>query len=95
MRDVRTKAETPLHRAAAYADEQTIEYLIKNGADKEAKDANGDTPLSWASEHLRPRSILCLLTYGSHYISTDYINKRVEWLSCKSMFGLINRFSID
>lgn len=32
MRDVRTRGETPLHRAAAYADEQTIEFLIKNGA---------------------------------------------------------------
>ena len=58
MRDVRTKGETPLHRAAAYADEKTISYLIENGADKTAKDANGNSPLSWASEHLRPGAIL-------------------------------------
>lgn len=32
MLDVRTKEETPLHRAAAYADEKTIIYLIENGA---------------------------------------------------------------
>ncbi|HUM47031.1 MAG TPA: ankyrin repeat domain-containing protein, partial [Chitinophagales bacterium] len=31
MRDVRTKGETPLHRAAAYADEKTISYLIEHG----------------------------------------------------------------
>ncbi|MBK8505912.1 MAG: ankyrin repeat domain-containing protein [Saprospiraceae bacterium] len=68
MRDVRTKGETPLHRAAAYADEQTIEYLINHGADKEAKDASGDTPLSWASWHLRPGRILSLLTFGEHRI---------------------------
>ncbi|MCF0054992.1 ankyrin repeat domain-containing protein [Dyadobacter sp. CY356] len=68
MRDVRTKGETPLHRAAAYADEQTIQFLIESGADKEAKDVNGDTPLSWASEHLRPGIILSLLTYGQHRI---------------------------
>jgi len=68
MRDVRTKGETPLHRAAAYADEKTIHFLITNGANKEAKDANGDSPLSWASEHLRPGSILALLAYGEHNI---------------------------
>jgi ankyrin repeat protein len=68
MRDVRTKGETPLHRAAAYADERTIEYLIEHGADKEAKDANGDSPLSWASEHLRPGRILSLLCYGEYTI---------------------------
>ena len=38
MRDVRTKGETPLHRAAAYADERTIQFLIDNGADKKAKE---------------------------------------------------------
>ncbi|MDY8137788.1 ankyrin repeat domain-containing protein [Aquimarina sp. 2201CG5-10] len=68
MRDVRTKGETPLHRAAAYADERTIDFLIKHGADKEAKDAHGDSPLSWASEHLRPGSILALLAFGEHRI---------------------------
>lgn len=34
MRDVRTKGETPLHRAEAYADEKTITYLIEHGADE-------------------------------------------------------------
>ncbi|MGZ3844822.1 MAG: ankyrin repeat domain-containing protein [Flavisolibacter sp.] len=66
MRDVRTKGETPLHRAAAYADEKTITYLLEHGADKTAKDVNGDSPLSWASEHLRPGAILSLLAYD-HY----------------------------
>ena len=50
MRDVRTKGETPLHRAAAYGDETMIRYLLENGADKQARDANGDSPISWASE---------------------------------------------
>ena len=69
MRDVRTKGETPLHRAAAYADEKTISYLIEHGADKTSKDANGNSPLSWASEHLRPGAILSLLCYGNYRIS--------------------------
>lgn len=38
-------------------------YLIEHGADKTAKDANGDSPLSWASEYLRPGNILSLLAY--------------------------------
>lgn len=72
MRDVRTKGETPLHRAAAYADEQTISYLIENGADKTAKDAHGNSPLSWASEHLRPGKILSLLSYDGFQISDKH-----------------------
>jgi uncharacterized protein len=68
MRDVRTKGETPLHRAAAYADAKTISYLIEHGADKTARDANGDSPLTWASEHLRPGVILSLLSFGDHRI---------------------------
>jgi ankyrin repeat protein len=72
MRDVRTKGETPLHRAAAYADELTIKYLIQNGADKEAKDVHGNSPMSWASEHLRPGAILSLLSYGPHQVGVAH-----------------------
>ncbi len=78
MRDVRTKGETPLHRAAAYADERTISYLIENGADKEARDANGDSPLSWASEHLRPGTILSLLAYGNYRIGESHKIKNIS-----------------
>ena len=72
MRDVRSKGETPLHRAAAYADEKTIKYLIDNGANLEARDASGDSALSWASMHLRPGSILGLLSFGNHFISEGH-----------------------
>jgi uncharacterized protein len=71
MRDVRTKGETPLHRAAAYADAPIIEYLIDKGADRAARDAHGDSPLSWASAHLRPGSILALLAFGPHTIGEN------------------------
>jgi len=69
MRDVRTKGETPLHRAAAYGDEAMISYLLEHGADKEARDAHGNSPISWASEHLRPGSILKLLAFEPHFVS--------------------------
>ena len=64
MRDVRTRAETPLHRAAAYGTEKTIQLLLDAGARLDAKDMNGDSPLTWASWHLRPRTILRMLCYG-------------------------------
>jgi ankyrin repeat protein len=68
MRDVRTRGETPLHRAAAYGDAATIDFLLAHGADKTARDAHGASPLTWASEHLRPGAILALLAYGPHRI---------------------------
>ncbi len=71
MRDVRTKGETPLHRAAAYADAPLIAYLLAHGADREARDAHGDSPLTWASEHLRPGAILSMLAFGEHAISEE------------------------
>jgi uncharacterized protein len=68
MRDVRTRAETPLHRAAAFASEETIQLLIDAGAKLDAKDMNGDSPLSWASWSFRPDSILRKLCYAGHVI---------------------------
>ena len=71
MRDCRTKGETPLHRAAAFGTERTIELLVQAGAKVDAKDMNGDTPLSWASWYLRPDAILRKLCYGEFFIHQD------------------------
>jgi ankyrin repeat protein len=65
-RDVRTRGETPLHRAAAYASQETILLLLGAGADPTIRDANGDSPLSWASWHQRPKSIIDLLMAQSN-----------------------------
>ncbi len=65
-RDVRTRGETPLHRAAAYASEETLQLLLSATADRTMRDANGDSPQSWASWHWRPRSIIDLLDPGQH-----------------------------
>src|SRR5271165_4820061 len=71
MRDCRTKGETPLHRAAAFAGEETIQLLLDYGAKREATDANGDSPLGWASWYLRPDTILRKLCYGPFSIRPD------------------------
>ena len=72
MRDCRTKGETPLHRAAAFGDEEAIQLLLDGGAVIDAKDMNGETPLSWASWYARPIPILRRLCYGPHRIRPDY-----------------------
>lgn len=68
MRDCRTKGETPLHRAAAFGSVEAIEMLLKAGAVIDAKDMSGDSPLTWASWHLRPDFILQKLCYGEFKI---------------------------
>jgi palmitoyltransferase len=68
MRDCRTKAETPLHRAAAFGSEDTIQMLLDAGARINAKDMNGDSPLAWASWYLRPDVILRKLCYADYHV---------------------------
>jgi ankyrin repeat protein len=71
MRDCRTRGEAPLHRAAAFGGEHAIDLLLAAGADREARDANGDTPLSWASWYARPDAILRRLCHGPFSIRED------------------------
>jgi ankyrin repeat protein len=71
MRDVRTRGETPLHRAAAFGSEESIRLLLEHGAAAGAKDAHGDSPLTWASWHTRPDAILRRLCYGGFAIHPD------------------------
>ncbi len=63
MRAAYLKGETPLHRAAAYGNATIINMLLDAGADPSMKDANGDTPISWGSWHLRDSEVLRLLMY--------------------------------
>lgn len=71
MRDCRTRAETPLHRAAAFGTAEAIQLLLDAGARIDARDMNGDSPLTWASWHLRDRAILRKLCYGRFRIRPD------------------------
>jgi ankyrin repeat protein len=78
MRDCRTKAETPLHRAAAFGGVDTIQMLLDAGAKVDTRDMNGDSPLTWASWHLRPTAILRLLCFGKHRIHPQYQEMRIN-----------------
>lgn len=71
MRDVRTAGETPLHRAAAFGSPRMVQMLIDAGGDITARDAHGDSPLSWASRHCRPDALLRLLLFGEHRIHPE------------------------
>jgi len=71
MRDCRTKGETPLHRAAAFGSETVIKMLLDAGAVIDAKDSGGDSPLTWASWHLRPDSIIRMLCYDGFSVHPD------------------------
>jgi uncharacterized protein len=53
-----TRGETALHRAAAFGSLASVEMLLGCGADPAAPDANGETPLNWASWHRRAGDIL-------------------------------------
>jgi ankyrin repeat protein len=68
MRDARTRGETPLHRAGAFGSASVIKALVDAGAKFDARDVNGDSPLSWASWSLRPRGILQLLCFPPHQV---------------------------
>jgi len=78
MRDVRTRGETPLHRAAAFGNENTIQMLLEAGAKVDVRDVNGDSPLGWASWHLRPAGILRLLCFGNFRVRAEYQGMRLN-----------------
>ena len=63
-RDIRTRGETPLHRAAAYGSVEMIKLLLDAGAERSTQDAHGESPLTWASWHWRENDVLKLLLYG-------------------------------
>jgi len=80
MRDARTRGETPLHRAAAFGGVRTLNLLIAAGGDLHGRDAQGDSPLAWASWYRRPPEILRLLLVPPHQISASYQPMRVSLL---------------
>jgi uncharacterized protein len=80
MRDCRTKGETPLHRAAAFGEVETIRMLKDAGAIIDLRDAYGETPLSWASWYGRPNPVLWELLYGNFRIHPQNQSMRANLL---------------
>lgn len=71
-RDARVRGETPLHRAAAWGSPEVIQLLLDAGADPTIRDANKDTPLSWASWYRREKSVIDQLWYEGSGVGPDF-----------------------
>jgi ankyrin repeat protein len=71
--DARTNwLQTPLHHAAAYKDDSHfLEALIDSGADVNARDLDGNTPLGCATLSNHATSAAFLLTHGADIDSQD------------------------
>ena len=65
-----TETAPLLERIANGRTDLVFDYLAAGNAATaaDAKDTHGDSPLSWASWHLRPDAILRMLLYGSFRI---------------------------
>jgi palmitoyltransferase len=85
MRDCRTRGETPLHRAAAFGVEKTIDLPLAAGAVIDVKDMNGDSPLTWASWYTRPDAILKKLCYDGFAIHPQRESMKANLLGMPSM----------
>ena len=64
-------------RHCSACDELIVDYTNSSAEEIEQahKDSNGDSPISWASWHLRPGSILALLAYGEHRIHPLHVKR--------------------
>ena len=80
MRDAKTRGETPLHRAALFGRPETIALLLDAGANPDAQDAFGETPLAWASWARRPVEVLRALLYANHRIHPEHKSMRANLL---------------
>ena len=71
----------PLHAAAAHGFLPLIQLLLENGADVEARDASGFTPLLDAAEQGRTQAIRLLFNAGAKIDTTNTVGRSALWLA--------------
>src|SRR5271166_3295785 len=69
--NVRKSDATALHFASKKGAKQVAELLIKQGADLEATDEEGETPLHWAATWNKPEIVELLVTNGANVNAKD------------------------
>ena len=80
MRDCRTKGETPLHRAAAFGSEETVQLLLDAGAKIDARMRMGICRWDGRAGILRPAGVLRKLCYGDFRVHARSANMEVNLL---------------
>jgi ankyrin repeat protein len=81
---------TPLHQAASKSrgDTEVMSLLLKAGANIEAQDADGDTPLSWAAENRNVEAVQFLLRAGAKTESRNHSQETVLYVAAKQWYGV-------
>lgn len=67
--------QTLLHQAAAYGAHHSVAWLIDRGADLEARDLDGRTPLMEAARGGQAKTVRLLLDQGADGTSVDYLGR--------------------
>jgi ankyrin repeat protein len=60
-----------LHWAAKYASEKTVAALIEHGADVNATNDAGNTPLHWAAKYASEKTVAALIEHGADVHATN------------------------
>ena len=74
---------TPLHEAAYHAQNEVVELLIKNKANREMPNNNGDTPLLCAAQRGHISTIKKLIALGANAASCNKAGKSALYFAAK------------